>query len=65
MITLNAMATISESAPAITVTADAAYALTAATVAITGVTTMQPVLTVNGAIAWTAAAGPPPIPVPA
>lgn len=62
MITLNAMATISEVAPAITVTADATYALTSAVIAITGTTTVQPVLTVAGAIAWTSAAGPPPIP---
>ena len=65
MISLNAMASLSEMAPAITVTADATFALTSAVIAITGTTTMQPVLTVNGAIAWTAAAGPPPIPVPA
>ncbi len=62
MITLTAMATISETAPSIAVTAAGSYALTSASVAVTGATTIQPGLVVTGAIAWTSAAGPPPIP---
>jgi hypothetical protein len=43
----------------------ATFSVTSAAVSIAGPTSVQPGLAVNGAIAWTSAALPPPVPVPA
>ena len=62
MITCTGIASISATAPAMTFTAPATFALTSAAVAVTGTTTFTGATTVVGALTWTSAFGPPPIP---
>lgn len=60
-LTFNATASIASTAPEIASMASASYSITSMSIALAGATTIAPTL-VTGAIQWTGAAGPPPLP---
>ena len=64
-ITFTATSVLSSTAPATSIVADGMLSLTSAAIALNGPTVVQPGLAVNGAMAWTSAVGPPPVPAPA